>query len=391
MQAISTASIILTENCNMACGFCYERSKTPSVMNKETVKNAINFLAANRNKERLFLMWFGGEPLTNFEVLKYGLTYAKSIMSYNLTHLIPTNGTIWTDEIEQFAIDNPNITIQVSWQGLPELQEDSRGFATLVESNIKRIVSNTSNPFRIQMQILPNMVHQVVDAIDYIASVIGNRGNIIVRPVPEAEGWLMGNTLEVFEQQIALACSKHGNVLKKVCDAEEGLTSNVTYCGVGSKFCAIVPAGDIYPCHRFYFQRNQQFKLGNLKTGFVKSNVANVLETCTRDSIIGCNNCKAYDLCYICPACNYEESKNFFVPSYQNCEVNKAYVSGIKQCTDQFKQSAEQLNIIRDPNINSEETLYQVVSILVNLNNSVIVMADRIRKLEDQIKFIGRM
>lgn len=391
MQKINTASIILTESCNMACKFCYERSKIPAMMSKAMVKDTVDFLADRRNPDKLFLMWFGGEPLLAFDTLKCGLKYAEQVTSHNLTHLITTNGTIWNEEIKDLFMEHQNLNLQISWLGLPELQIQERGGTDAVEKNVKHIIKTIPNRIQIQIQVVPSVVPKLEECLDYIVNIVGDRCKIYIRPVPEAEGWFEEGILKEFETQMDAVCKKYGTVLKIVCDIQDDKTTDKRYCNVGKRLISITPTGDIYPCHRLYFQRNDALKLGNIKTGFVQSAISDMLDVCTRDSMIGCTSCEAHDYCFVCPACNYESTGKFFTPTFQNCAVNKAFVSGLKSVIEKVRSSEKPVEIVRDPNMNVEEALYQVAGTLLHLNGSVMTLFDQVRKMEEQIKFLGRM
>lgn len=62
MKVMSGASIILTEACNLECSYCYEKRKTPEVMNLDTVKKAVKFIFDNsEGAPSNSLIWFGGD------------------------------------------------------------------------------------------------------------------------------------------------------------------------------------------------------------------------------------------------------------------------------------------------------------------------------------------
>lgn len=388
MQKINSASIILTEDCNMACSFCYERSKSSVEMTKARIKESVDFIAENRNDERMFLMWFGGEPLLMFDELKYGLTYAESIMPKNLTHLITTNGMIWNDNIERFFAEHSNLNLQVSWMGLPELQDSQRGSSALVEQNIKRILNTFRNKFQVQVQVTPEVVSKLSGTVDYIFNVIGDKGKVYIRPVPEADGWMEKDILEEFTKQMTIACNKHQTKIKKVCDVQSGMTSDQLYCNAGKTFCSITPSGDIYPCHRMYFLRKQELKIGNIKTGFINNKTSGQLEEVSRGCIVGCEECPAKDYCYICPSCNFENTGSFIIPTHQNCEVNKAYIKGIAAALPIDRPQKPAIKIEK-AGMDTDEALIQVMQILIHMDDAISEMSRRVANLERQIKIMG--
>ena len=105
--------LMLTERCNFACEYCFierhmDQTKT-NVMTKETVVKALNFYSKQiKSVPELFneektILFYGGEPMVNYDVLKYA---ALLIREYISKGLLPektsinmvTNGSLLTPE-----------------------------------------------------------------------------------------------------------------------------------------------------------------------------------------------------------------------------------------------------------------------------------------------------
>ena len=66
-----TLMLILTENCNLNCVYCYEHHKTLDDMPFETAKKAIDAEFHDLDQyEHGEIELFGGEPFLNFELIK---------------------------------------------------------------------------------------------------------------------------------------------------------------------------------------------------------------------------------------------------------------------------------------------------------------------------------
>ena len=338
MKHISAASIVLTENCNLACSFCYEKSKSPKTMTVLMVRGAVDFIFANRKHgQELSLLWFGGEPLLNFAIFKHGVRYSDlraAMDNVKVVHHVSTNATIWNDEIEQFFINNPNIHLQLSWQGIAEMQNEDRGAAELVEYNVARISSNLSNRMDVQIQIMPKFVHLLAAAVDHIVSITKGKAAIVLRAVPEADGWNDPAVIAEMERQVYACVKKHGRLVKRLNDCESGEIIYKTDCMAGREFCAFVPSGDIYFCHRVYFgqrDKGEQFKIGDIEQGFYETDLTKEVAVYRRDFVVGCIRCKAKNLCYCCYACNYESTGILLRPDPLHCAVNSAFAAGIER------------------------------------------------------------
>ena len=134
--AISGCYFILSEQCNLACKYCFlgnnnaEKRKHFSMenMSMETAEKALNFFVRQLEKINYtvepFIVFYGGEPLLNFEVLDY---IAGRINELRLTksHLknakvsVVTNGLL-LDEKKLKRLKELNVDIGISIDGCTE-------------------------------------------------------------------------------------------------------------------------------------------------------------------------------------------------------------------------------------------------------------------------------
>lgn len=105
-------SIWITNKCNMQCDYCYEGKKgisNLSLQDFEYIKKFI-YKAQEQNKDgSIYIKFFGGEPLLNFEFLKY---FVENFNEDNVIYSLTTNGLLLTGERLDFLVEN-NIEIFV--------------------------------------------------------------------------------------------------------------------------------------------------------------------------------------------------------------------------------------------------------------------------------------
>lgn len=122
--------LVVTEKCNLRCKYCIysgnydnQREHGMNVMSFDTAKKAIDRFY-DTQKERIrenvlhmpLIGFYGGEPLMNFNLIKECVAYARKLFEGNITFLVTTNGTIMTDEIADFLIEN-EFALSVSLNG----------------------------------------------------------------------------------------------------------------------------------------------------------------------------------------------------------------------------------------------------------------------------------
>lgn len=92
-----TLSLHLVHACNLACGYCNVQQGTygdpPKFMSKETAFEALRFLDQKRDDHTPRLIFYGGEPLLNWDVLTAAVDLAERQFP-NLEMEIVTNATL---------------------------------------------------------------------------------------------------------------------------------------------------------------------------------------------------------------------------------------------------------------------------------------------------------
>ena len=112
-------SLRVSEDCTLACKYCFSKnnmlnSKRIKYMTKETGVKALNFFLSHFKTKSAWLIFFGGEPMMNFPLMKYMTDYAKkNIKGTRFEFNITTNGTIMNKDIIRWILEN-DIPVTVS-------------------------------------------------------------------------------------------------------------------------------------------------------------------------------------------------------------------------------------------------------------------------------------
>lgn len=109
-------TINVTKNCNLNCSYCYVKKENIN-LDKKVALDSIDFFI-NKFNEIEQILFFGGEPLLNFDVIKEIVKYFYYLFENNKINYIPdfyiiTNGTIINKKILNF-IKNYEIGLTVS-------------------------------------------------------------------------------------------------------------------------------------------------------------------------------------------------------------------------------------------------------------------------------------
>lgn len=171
--AISRMFLIVTLACNLQCKYCIENDRRnycdePLYMSKRIAFQAIDLFCRLQEKRdssrRLFIRFYGGEPLLNFAVIKESVSFIqhKKIIGDlpdNTEVILPSNGTlIDKDKIKFFK--RFDVSIDLSIDGFQEIHNYYRfskamndtyalamvAYSNLIKAGVRTSVSCTLTP-----------------------------------------------------------------------------------------------------------------------------------------------------------------------------------------------------------------------------------------------------
>lgn len=143
--SISVCYLILSEQCNLACKYCFlgnndiekRNSFLLESMSKETADQAINFFVRqielsgiNPKDSRPVLIFYGGEPLVNYNILVYVAEKLNSMRDLNpfvsnIEMSMVTNGILLTEE-RILKLKELGVGIGISIDGFTALDNQNR-------------------------------------------------------------------------------------------------------------------------------------------------------------------------------------------------------------------------------------------------------------------------
>lgn len=115
--------LILTDKCNLRCGYCYENTiNNYSFMTSEVAFKAVTWgikEILKKNINEIKIVFFGGEPLLNFDVLKETVVFTQTLskqLGVKPEYFMVTNGLLIDKKVLSFA-SKYNIYFQLSLDG----------------------------------------------------------------------------------------------------------------------------------------------------------------------------------------------------------------------------------------------------------------------------------
>lgn len=126
---MASIEITLTDACNLNCRYCYEKRRSPSVVEEETMLSLINRAIAECPKnEMLTVNLFGGEPFLQYDLIRSAYKYIETNAGGIEWELgIVTNGTLVHGAIQEWLRENErHIVVTLSIDGVKEAHDENR-------------------------------------------------------------------------------------------------------------------------------------------------------------------------------------------------------------------------------------------------------------------------
>jgi uncharacterized protein len=356
------AVIFLTNNCNLACSYCFASRTGQLSMSRRTAERSVEWLFENTEgfpENPLILSFFGGEPLLEFGLMKAVVEHAGALsqkygksMIFSLT----TNGTLLTDEMLDF-IEKHNISMLFSIDGDRQTNDRFRlkkngtsPFDTLC-TNARKVLRRFPNTAA-RMTITPESAGSVFNNILFLERL----GFSFISPCVALELFLDHDDWKTFDAECRRIA---GYIIEKASEGEylhlhfldNGIQQIVekqpvdVACGAGKTFVGIDAEGAIYPCHRFVTYAGadkEKFRLGDVFKGidpvrtlpFRRYDKTHILGCYTR-----CNECPAKDFCAGgCIALHQEINGLFTMPLLQQQKLMTIWHSICNETIEAFKE-----------------------------------------------------
>lgn len=360
-------TMLLTNDCNLACSYCFESNKGKDYMPKEM---ALDILKATYNvvdpMAGIFtLNMFGGEPLMNWDTFKAICDY---VLENNLKIRITatTNLTLLTDEMIDY-IDELSIPILVSVDGIKEVHDKHRcnSFDKVIENMKKLIDRDLGYLIEARMTVAPDTAKYMYESVKMLVDLgINNIANV---PASDLD-WdaqsiqdYKDNYEKILDMYIDILndeTNKRNISLYKVDQALnlalEPIKEDTSMCNIGNPRWVIVDwKGDIWPCPDYPTTDNVDLiagKIGNFYTGVDETKVDPKPMVATYE-LERCKGCEAISICKSgCPYENYTKNGKFNEPTIGYCTLQKAFVEIIKAYQDKLLEAtnirSRQLNVL---------------------------------------------
>lgn len=341
---VKNITFVVTEKCNLACTYCYEKHKSSAVMSKQVAKDAIDFLFDKKrvngyynetDSPGLILEFIGGEPLLEIDLINDTVEYfkfksfeMKSPWATNYIISLTTNGILFkSKKVQNFLKRNAGrVSIGLTIDGNKALHDacrvfpDGSGSYDIVEAAVKEWVKIDDHP-QTKITLSPYNITHVNDALKNVwdLGVTGAFTNVVFE-----EGWMPEHAKIFYSELIKLADylledKNYSKYYTSLFDETIGkpLIEDRNWCGGNGSMLAIGTDGRCFPCIRFMkYSLNtpgrEEKSIGSIYDGLEsKTENAWLSElkkvTMSSQSSEKCNKCPIATGCSLCTGYNYDK------------------------------------------------------------------------------------
>lgn len=167
-----TLHLLLNEKCNFHCKYCYSaEGRSSQELNINQIEIMLSyFLSSKRTaaKERTVMFMGGGEPILSWNLLEEATLFAEQIANkegITVHFSLTTNGSIMSDKMLRFLKEH-NFTVQISFEILPDVQNEQRGSYDAVASNLQRLTEYGINNY-VRSTITEKNVDRIPEMVEH--------------------------------------------------------------------------------------------------------------------------------------------------------------------------------------------------------------------------------
>lgn len=284
-----TATIFITDKCNLACKYCYEENKQYQTIKKEYIDKFIDLLYTEpqySKRKYIVLDFIGGEALLEWSLMEYAMTrflekgrelHHPWVTEHRFTFFNTTNGTLFGEpSIRDFLNRWKCLRVGVSLDGCKKAHDMNRVYLNGKGSYDKVMENMEWWKHRDHEPMVKGTMNH--DTLPMLADMLINQIQLGFEPWANPiyeQKWTKEDAEEYYRQlrkvvdfifhrklQFKLKPIGRQRVIK-----EDNEKSN--YCGSGVYMVTLGMDGKLYPCHRFATGRHR-YDIGDIWHGFDK-------------------------------------------------------------------------------------------------------------------------
>lgn len=336
----------IAHDCNLRCRYCFAGQggygKWRELMSFDTARRAVDFLIAHSGpRKHCEIDFFGGEPLMNYHVVQQTIDYIRAqekkhdkIFKLTLT----TNGMLLDERKVQY-FNEQHVSLVLSLDGREEVHDEVRpgvrgeGTYQPIRDHLAYAVQHCNGEeYYVRGTYTAKNLDFTTDVLDMVDQ---GFNELSMEPVVSED-----DAFAITEEHLPQIFAEYEKLAQAYLDRQrEGrpfqffhfnmdlyrgpcLQKRLRGCGAGHEYMAVVPNGDIYPCHQFVGRDG--YVIGNVKTGLFDMDTPRAFRENHVLKKPTCQGCWAKFFCSGgCHANNETFAGDIHEPYKVSCEIQK--------------------------------------------------------------------
>lgn len=341
MGEIQSCTLLVTEECNYSCSYCYQK-KGQQYLDISAAQNTINCLLPHLAQD-CFINFSGGEPLLAFDLIQKTVDFIKNKnLNKNIQFAITTNGSRINEKILTFLRHN-RFSLMLSFDGTAQNFSRCKNSYAHISSLIKKLLYYPEIELEIHSVFTPQTIHQLYKSMKHIFALGIQNASLAfsyIHPWNAAELQLLKIELSRVMALLLSIYKQNSSIPLKGCRADE--IFGKFQCMAGRDRIALSADGKLWGCYLMgdYFRGKdktedfQKYCLGELESfkwhrDSVESGIPlNYLRLAGQYFTAfnpSCRTCPEAEECVICPMnVAFSSSLGKEVPAWM-CEIKKTW------------------------------------------------------------------
>lgn len=323
--------LVLTDQCNFRCSYCanssvykYSKGYSSNSMSYDVINKALELYALGYKSGfkrdpnlRFSIMFYGGEPLLEFDKIKYIVKRVEEKYNiYDAIYTITTNGYLIDQEMIKFFKEK-NFDVNISMDGYKDIHDLNRK-TVAGDNTFDKVISN----FYMLKDYLPDNRVGIITTFD--TQVSPKKLYNFYKENPSVDRSLRRvasanttntdyyNTIEIYpkyDEEVNELYKLYNqgddtNFIKRFYkDKFSNLFNKYEFRDITYSVCSPISAkltvstnGDLHICEKV----NENYSIGNIKTGIDKNQAYAYYKNVVDIREQYCSNCKIRNICNVC-------------------------------------------------------------------------------------------
>ena len=377
-EGMRSLTLELTEQCNLRCKYCLYGDTNKDYrffgkkeMSYDTARKAIDFLMSHsKHDEKVYVGFYGGEPLLRFPLIKQIVRYIKDTYpNRTVDYSMTTNMTLMTEEIADFLANIEGMSVVVSMDGPEQIHNKNRVFPDGTGS-FSYALKGLRNYLKAKKQSInkdiPMMFSTVLDQpydttkfelmntffdslreecsfsvlVSYVSSTTQPERYVYNNSRPENRWNDNNNTPEMYDPLISWTLNNLNDKNFSMSYFRRGALLEIHYrrisdkpfdsytlngcCVPGGRRLYVTTDGNFLPCERI----GTQLPIGNVDDGFDFEHIQkNYIDDFIEQEVKYCGECWAVNLCSNCYMDCFGDNHIDFSYRHKLCRNTRSRIS----------------------------------------------------------------